>query len=443
MNSIMNVFAQGVTVALVLVTLICLLIPIYTYLAYPALLWLLTRFRRPTPVWPEVTVDNAPAVTLVISCYNEVAVIAEKLDNALALDYPVGQLSIVVVSDGSDDGTDEVVREYRARGVNLIRQEGRLGKTMGLNLAMLQITSPVVVFSDANALYAPDAISQLVRHFADPQVGYVVGAALYTDGDTTAAAASEHRYWCYELAIKQWESQLHSVVGGDGAIYAIRRSLWQRLDARDINDFVNPLQIIASGYRGRFEPKARCFEKTAGTFAREAARKERIVNRSVRGLMRVRAVMNPWRFGLFSWQVISHKLLRWLIPLFALVGLLGSIALAAQGWWLFQALLWGAAGLLLLATLGGLLQHRAGVPALFSLPYYLLLVNWYALRGIISALRGHTQVTWQGTRAEGNSLGHKLAAPALDQWLMVSGLAFGAVLLVLAMRALLAGWFHV
>ncbi|MGM0953177.1 MAG: glycosyltransferase family 2 protein [Pseudomonadota bacterium] len=380
---------------LVALTVASLLVPVYVYFGYPALLWLLTRRYPPhTHRQAEIT----PPMTLIISCYNEAAVIREKLANALALEYPGEQLQILVVSDGSDDGTDEIVREYQGQGVQLIRQEGRLGKTMGLNLALEQIKTGVVVFSDANAMYAPDALQKLVRNFADPQVGYVVGAALYTDADTGASARNENLYWRYEMAIKKMESRLHSVVGGDGAIYAIRRELWQPLQQKDINDFVNPLQIIAIGYRGVFDGEARCFEETAGNFAGEVARKERIVNRSIRGLMRVKATLDPFQVGIFAWQVISHKLLRWLIPLFLAIAAACSLLLALAGFGLFQWLTGAALALLALALVGHLARHKNNLPALVSVPYYFVMVNLYALRGIVSAFRGRTQVTWSSAR---------------------------------------------
>lgn len=382
-------------VLLVLFTLLCLVIPVYVYAGYPALLWLVTFGRKTTTHRQE---DITPSVTLIISCYNEAGVIREKLENALALDYPADQMTIMAVSDGSDDGTDDIVREFASKGVILVRQEGRLGKTMGLNLALEQLSSDVTVFSDANALYAPDAIGKLVRNFADEEVGYVVGAALYTDKDSGASAHNENLYWRYELAIKAMESRLHSVVGGDGAIYAIRSHLWQPLDQKDINDFVNPLQIIAKGYRGIFEPEARCYEETAGDFGREIARKERIVNRSIRGLMRVKATMNPFRVGIFAWEVISHKLLRWLIPLFLLIGAVGSLLLALEGYGFFQLI---AAGVLLLLTLAGvghLITDKNALPVWISVPYYFVMVNLYSLRGIAKAVRGETQVTWSSAR---------------------------------------------
>lgn len=385
------------TMLVLSITVVCLLIPVYVYVGYPMTLWILTRGRREGS---HRTEQIEPSVTLVISCYNEASVIKDKVQNALALDYPREKLAILVVSDGSEDGTDEIVAGFSEQGVRLIRQEGRKGKTMGLNLAMALVASDVVVFSDANAFYAPDAIRKLVRNFADKQVGYVVGAALYTDSQKGASAFNESLYWRYELAIKAMESRLHSVVGGDGAIYAIRASLWEPLHEKDINDFVNPLQIIARGYRGVFEPEARCYEETAGNFDREIERKERIVNRSIRGLLRVKAVMNPFISGIFAWEVVSHKLLRWLIPIFLILGVTGSAILGLLGFWLFQAVTLGTVIVLGLALAGHLQRDKQKLSVWLSVPYYFVMVNLYAVRGITRALRGDTQVTWNSARTE-------------------------------------------
>ena len=420
------------TTALILVTVVCLFIPVYVYAGYPALLWLASRCKRPHG---QGDAGHEPSVTLVISCYNEADVIARKLENSLALDYPGNKLAILVVSDGSDDGTDNIVKAFANKGIRLIRQEGRLGKTMGLNLAVEAADSEIIVFSDANAMYDTQAVRYLVRHFCHEKVGYAVGAALYTDADTGASAHNENLYWRYELAIKTWESRLHSVVGGDGAIYAIRSRLWQPLQQRDINDFVNPLQIIAQGYRGRFEPRAQCFEETAGSFDKEIARKERIVNRSIRGLMRVKSVMNPLKTGVFSSMVISHKLLRWLIPYFLVLGVAGSALLASQSLALFQLITLGSLGLLLLATTGQLWRDKTLLPTVLSLPYYFVMVNAYAMKGIYKALRGETQVTWNSARPDaainpqGKSGSHRLPLPTKSLLLLlVSSVLLGASL---------------
>ncbi len=385
------------TPLIIAITSFCLLVPLYVYFGYPLLLWLFTRSR---PAVTHRQEGNLPSVTLIISCYNESSVIEEKLENALAAEYPKEKLQILVVSDGSDDGTDEIVLGYEEKGIKLIRQEGRLGKTMGLNLAMEQVNSEVVVFSDANAMYAADAIQKLVRNFGDRDVGYVVGAALYTDGEQGASAQNENLYWRYELAIKSMETRLHSVVGGDGAIYAIRATLWEPLQQQDINDFVNPLQIISKGFRGVFDGEAMCFEETAGDFGREVARKERIVNRSIRGLLRVKEVMNPMKTGAFAFEVISHKLLRWLIPLFLGVGLAGSIILALSGYKLFLLISFCGLVLLGLALLGSLSSDKEGLSPWLATPYYFVAVNWYAVRGILKALKGQTQVTWESARSD-------------------------------------------
>ncbi|MFC1747511.1 glycosyltransferase family 2 protein [Pseudomonadota bacterium] len=407
------------TSAIYSLTILCLLLPIYVYIGYPVLLWLLSKIVKPK------TVDKAdvtPEVALMVSCYNEADVIREKLDNCLALNYPRNILEIIVISDGSDDGTDEIVKEYEDKGVRLIRQEGRLGKTSGLNLSVAATEAEIVVFSDANAMFDPQAINMLVRNFNDPAVGYVVGAALYTDGDANSAAKSENTYWEYEIFMKQLETQLHSVVGGDGAIYAIRRELYEPLQQQDINDFVNPLQIIAKGYRGIFDADAKCFEETAGNFDKEGRRKRRIVNRSFRGLMRVKEVLNPFKFGFYSLEIISHKLLRWLIPVFILGIAIGSTILAHQGFAHFQLLVMLEAMFLWLAMIGYSKSKNEKISPLFFYPYYFLIVNYHSLLGVIQALQGNIQITWSSPREK--SSGETVASKVKSMLVTVTLIMF-------------------
>jgi len=389
------------TFFIITITLLSIATILYVYVGYPIILQLLSLLLKTKPIRQDEML--IPEVSLIISCYNEVEVVKEKIENSLAIDYPKDKLKIIIVSDGSDDGTDEIAKKYSTQGVVLIRQEGRLGKTSAINLAMEQVTSAVVVFSDANAMYEPDAIKKLVRNFADETVGYVVGAALYTDGKTSAAAASEDIYWRYEIKLKTLESKLHSVVGGDGAIYAIRRDLFIELDAKDINDFVNPLQIIAQGYRGVFDPEANCLEETAGDFSKEAKRKQRIVNRSFRGLMKVKEVMNPLKFGFFSFEVISHKLLRWLIPVFIICFAFGSLFLSYENIRSFQIVTLLGIIFLWLAQIGFLKSRDKHSSPFFFIPYYFLMVNYYSLVGVITAIAGNIQVTWSTPRTNENN----------------------------------------
>ncbi len=368
---------------------------LYIYLGYPLLLEIIARFRRKTT---DTDPDYLPRVSFIISAFNEEEVILEKLENTVALDYPREKLSVWVVSDASTDKTDALVKGFNKDNVHLFRVEGRKGKTHGITKVMEKIDSQIVVFSDANAIYQKDALRQLVSNFNDPQVGYVVGQAQYYKDEISAAGANENTYWSFELRLKKNESAVGSVVGGDGAIYAVRRSLFIPLDDEDINDFVNPIQIILQGYRGVFEPDAVCFEQTGDSFEKEFNRKRRIVNRSWRGLWKNAAVMNPLRTGLFAGQIISHKLLRWLGGLFGLMLLPVNIFLLKEGG-LYNLFLSGQSVFYLLVFLGYYMyKNKENVPSAVGIPFYFFMVNWYSLLGILDAFRGETYTTWQTIR---------------------------------------------
>jgi cellulose synthase/poly-beta-1,6-N-acetylglucosamine synthase-like glycosyltransferase len=253
-----------------------------------------------------------------------------------------------------------------------------------------------VVFSDANAMYQHDAVRNLVRNFADPQVGAVVGESGYS-GAQAASERSEGLYWKYEIAIKRLESQVRSVVGGDGAIYAVRRSLYVPMRADALSDFVNPLQVVRDGHRCIYEPEARSFERAGDSFDKEFRRKVRIVNRAWRATMSMRELLNPMRFGFFSFELLSHKFLRWLIaPL--LVSLLILSALLADRSALYAAALGAQVLFYALAIIGHLLRERRAVPRLLTIPYFFCLVNVASAVGIIQAYRGHAYTTWTTVR---------------------------------------------
>jgi cellulose synthase/poly-beta-1,6-N-acetylglucosamine synthase-like glycosyltransferase len=370
----------------------------YVYAGYPLLLGLLDALGRRRPVR---TGEGWPKATLVISAYNEEDVIAAKLDNSLALDYPIGHLQILVVSDACDDRTDEIVASYVGRGVELLRMPERGGKTLGLNAAMRQATGDVVVFSDANAMYEREALRKLVRNFADPEIGAVVGESGYRAPEYESER-SEGAYWKYETLIKRLESRLGSVVGGDGAIYAIRRALFVPMPADALSDFVNPLQIVRGGYRVVYEPEARCWESAAEDFAKEFRRKVRIVNRAWRALMTMPGLMNPLRHGGFAIELLSHKLLRWLVPGFLVVLFLANVVLATDSAY-YRATLASQCLFYLLAALGWLLRRRPWLPRVIAIPYYFCLVNVASAVGIFDAHRGKTYTTWTTARAKAGS----------------------------------------
>lgn len=367
---------------------ICVIGVIMPYSIYPAWLFLLSRFRQ-----VREPTGGPVSVTFVISAYNESDVIAEKIENTLGLDYPKSLIQIVLISDESDDGTDEIVQRYG--DVVLIRQSPRRGKSAGINAAFQQFTGDVIVFSDANAIYDPEAVTHLVRHFADEKVGYVAGRQLYRPGGG-AAQESENAFWDFELKLKAWESRLSSVVGGDGAIMAIRRELFSPLRSDDINDFVLPLRMVANGYRGRFEPLAICYEEAAPSFRGEFRRKIRIVSRSLRAVSRVPQALNPFRVGIFSAQLFCHKVIRWFAAFLMFGALLTNGLLALGGspgylflWWV-QVAFYGIALLALLTPVGRF------KPAM--LVYYFCLANLAGGLGVLSFLVGRKFATWTPQR---------------------------------------------
>lgn len=379
-----------------------LVVVLYVYLGYPALLRLLSLGRRGRAVRQA---DREPTVTLIISAYNEEAVIGQKLDNTLALDYAPARLEIVVVSDGSSDRTDEIVRAYGAQGVRLLRVPERRGKTFGLNEAVRRTSGEVLVFSDANALYRRDALRKLVRNFADPAVGCVTGESRYVGAEASPAGRQESAYWRYERRLKLDETRLGSMVGADGAIFAVRRALYRPLDEADINDFVTPLQVVMSGYRCVYEPAAICDEQVAIRYDQEFRRKARIVNRSAYALRKLAPLLNPFRYGWFSLELLSHKILRWLVPAW-LVALLGaSAALAAEGG-IYRAALYGQLGFYLAAAAAGLSPRLpAPLSAVLGAARYFCVVNLAAVVGLAKALAGRVEVVWTPERSYGRPAG--------------------------------------
>ena len=372
----------------------------YIYGGYLLLLFLLAKLMPRRHSYDE---RHEPTLTLVISAHNEEEVIGAKLLNAFEMDYPPEKLTILVVSDGSTDGTDQIVRGFSQRGVVLVRPAQRRGKTAGLNLALAGVKSDLVVFSDANAMYDRLTLRRLVRHFADEKVGYVVGNARYESTQESAAGSSEGAYWNLEVKMKQWESAFSSVVGGDGAIYAIRRRLYQPMQPSDINDFVNPLQIVAQGYRGLFDAEAWCTEKPAGHFEKEYSRKVRIANRSFNGFLRVPGACNPLKEARFAWQLVSHKLLRWFSPFILCLHLAAALGAAgtegpAQ---LFPfGLVLCYATIALLALLGWFRDKKGQPGRIFFFPYYFVLMNLASATGVLLRLRGTVISTWDTVREQ-------------------------------------------
>lgn len=366
----------------------------YVYVGYPILMGIL-GWLTPKPI-RQAGIE--PTVTLLVSAFNEAHIIGEKLNNALGLDYPRNKLEILVISDASSDDTDQIVRSFTDQGVSLLRMEERGGKTLGLNAAMKVAKGDIVIFSDANIMYRADTIRRLVQNFADTSVGCATGDSQYADDPHSAAHAQENSYWGYERFIRSMESLVGSTVGGDGAIFAIRRVLYQPLSAETINDLVVPLQIVMKGYRAVFEPTAIGLEPSAGDFQKEFRRKRRIVNRSWRGVMSVSGILNPFCVGMFAWQVWSHKVLRWLVLPFLLIGFVGCLSAYELGT-IYQVGVWGGIASIFVAALGPFLPSSlGGLSKLIQTIFYFYLVNLAAILGVTKALGGRVDRIWAPER---------------------------------------------
>jgi len=366
----------------------------YVYVGYPIALWIVAKIRGRAVCQKDIR----PSVTLAISAFNEEAVIRQKLENSLALDYPKGRFEVIVVSDGSTDRTEEIVESFVSQGVNLVRLPKRQGKTPGLNAAVAQARGEIVVFSDANIFYQQDAIKSLIRNFADPEVGCVVGDSRYLDFGKTAAHTQESGYWNYERFVRSMESRISSTVGGDGAIFAIRKNLYRPLPADAVHDLVVPLQIVERGHRSVFELGAVGLEPSTGNFRGEFRRKRRIVNQSWHGVMSMPDILDPRKVGIFAWQVWSHKVLRWLVlPILVLAA--GSCFVASPLGWQYRLGAWGFFASLAIAGIGILVPDRFRRSGwLMHAMMYFYLVNLAAVLGIAKAVAGQVEVFWSPER---------------------------------------------
>lgn len=285
---------------------------VYSYVIYPLfLIGLSTIVRRE---WDKREIS--PSVSIVVSVHNEERVIEAKLRNTLALLYPK-KFEVFVASDASTDRTDEIVRGFDDPRVILKVFSDRAGKTACLNRTVPETNGLIVVFTDANSMFPPNLLSRLTRHFADPEVGLVTGWTKYSD--VLGNVASAGVYARLEKKTKVDESMISSCVGADGAVFAIRKSLFRELRGDDINDFVIPLQMIKQGKRVILDPEVFCLEEPTGTMRGEYHRQVRITTRTLRAIVRNLKLLNPFRFGTFSFFLFSHKIMRFLMPFFLIL----------------------------------------------------------------------------------------------------------------------------
>lgn len=369
------------------ILIISLLLVFHAYFGYPLTLWLVGLFRSKSIRRQTIT----PPVTLLITAYNEATRIEEKLRNSIALDYPKDKLQILVASDGSDDGTNDMVRAFENDGVELFVMPQRSGKESTQKAALEHATGEVIVFTDVATRIPPDGLSQIVSNFADTTVGCVSSEDRLVDKH--GEVSGEGFYVKYEMALRRIESRVNTLVGLSGSFFAARRDVCQNFSAKMQSDFRTLLTSVQMGYRGVTDPEAIGYYQNISDEKREYARKLRTVVRGLTVFFDNLYLLNIKKYGLFSYQLFCHKLLRWLVPFFLIFALLSNLLLIFSAplffiLFLMQAAFYGFAA-------KGLLNKGNPPKGLAKIPMFFVAVNLSILDAWWHYLRGKRIVMWQ------------------------------------------------
>ncbi len=380
----------------------------YTYLGYGLLAFVLVRLRRRQPqAGQPATGGELPPVTIIVPAYNEEECIVQKLENTLQLDYPRELLTVIFVTDGSTDATTARLHACPTPpdlGVQVLHRPERRGKLAALEHGLAHVTTPLVMFTDANAMLNTGALQAMVAPFADPMVGMVAGEKrVRAAAGAGAEGAGEGLYWRYESTLKRLDAELYTVVGAAGELYAMRTALFVSPPGDTIlEDFWLSLQMAQRGYRVAYAPDAYAAEGHSASIAEEWKRKVRNAAGGLQAIGRLPELFNPRRHGLLTFQYVSHRVLRWTVaPLFLPVLFVTNFVLARQGGWLYR-LLWGAQTLFYGAAACGFGTDRIGIRVkLLYIPFYFCMMNLAVYAGAWRLLRGRQSPVWDKARRTG------------------------------------------
>ncbi|WP_136467640.1 glycosyltransferase family 2 protein [Flagellimonas onchidii] len=381
---------------------ISLFIIFYSYLGYGILLFLIIKVRRLLGLAKpfQGNEDYEPEVTLFVTAFNEKDFLDQKIKNSKSLDYPQDKVTQIWVTDGSDDGTPDLLKQYE--GVTVYHKDERAGKIAAMNRGVQFVKTPIVIFSDANTDLGKNSIREIVSLFRNPKVGCVSGEKrIYSKEADSAAGAGEGMYWKYESQLKKWDAELYSVVGAAGELFAIRTELWQEVEKDTLlDDFIISLRVAMSGYTIQYNPEAYAIETASANVKEELKRKIRISAGGIQSVVRLRALLNFFKYGTLSFQYVSHRVLRWtLTPLLLLLIIPMNYVLAQnEGLFflgLFSILFWGQVLFYAAALLGWFLENRQIRLKILFIPYYFFIMNLSVYLGFGRYIKGNQSVKWE------------------------------------------------
>jgi cellulose synthase/poly-beta-1,6-N-acetylglucosamine synthase-like glycosyltransferase len=367
---------------------------LYTYMLFPLLL-IVRGIFLPKPHQQDPRFR--PNVSMIVAAYNEEKSIEEKLQNIKALDYPKDKLEVLIASDGSSDNTNAIVQSYADEQIKLLVL-GRLGKAKALEEAVALASGEILVFSDANSLYAPDAIQKLAQHFVDKTIGGVAGNQVYLKNKASQENSGETSYWSFDRQLKIWESRAGNTISATGAIYAIRRSLFQGVMEGVTDDFFVSSNVIAQGYRLIFEADAIAYESVAKNQSKEFGRKVRIMTRGLNGVLQMRRLLNPFQYGFYAVQLATHKILRRLLFIPLIVIFVCNLFLLGESW-IYQLSFIPQLALYGMALLGWLLMRQnRKLPRPIAIASFGMMVYVAAALASWNVLCGKQIIRWSTER---------------------------------------------
>ena len=370
----------------------------YTYIGYGIVLIILVKIKEffiRKPISDGVLYE--PHVTMFVAAYNEKNYIDAKVQNMLELDYPKDKMQLLFVTDGSNDGTPELLQQYKE--VSLMHKAERAGKIDAINRGMELVKNPIVIYSDANAMLNPRAVREIVKHYKDPKIGCVSGEKrIYKKDKDGASGAGEGIYWKYESLLKQFDFRLYSAIGAAGELFSIRKELHQQVEKDTLlDDFIISLRIAQKGYKIAYEPNAYASENASTSITEEMKRKIRISAGGIQSIIRLMSLLNFFKYGVLTFQYISLRVLRWTITPLALLILLpiNFMLMRQDSGLVYEVLFCGQILFYILALFGWYLENKKIKVKILFIPFYFLFMNLCVFIGFFRYIKGSQSVLWE------------------------------------------------